>query len=234
MKRLALAVSLVLMMPFVWAETPKDDSAAKGCPKMNAEGGGKCCRQAKGEGQGQGCGKMQGHGKGQGQMHGRGKGQGMGRGQMHGRGNGQGQGMRGGMGPGPSEHHETIHQLMADHKAIAREIKEVPNGIQTVTTSKDPAVAKKIVEHTYQMKERIESGQPIRMFDPLFQEIFKHHDKIEMKIEEIEGGVRVTETSADPKVAALIRQHAKVVSEFTAEGMSRMHEPSELPEGWRE
>lgn len=227
MKRVAIAVSLMLMMPVFAEETPKSGPATNGCPKMNADGG-SCCRGAGG----QGCGKMHGRGKGQGQMQGRGMGKG--HGAMHGRGGGPGQGMRRGMGPGPSEHHETIHQLMADHEAIAREIKEVPNGIQTVTTSKDPAVAKKIVEHTYQMKERLESGRPIRMFDPLFQEIFKHHDKIEMKIEEIEGGVRVTETSSDPKVAALIRQHAKVVSEFTAEGMSRMHELSELPEGYRE
>lgn len=224
MKRVAIALSLMLVLPAAGAETPKAEPQAKSCPKMHAGPGGACCRQAQSDAQGEGCGKMHGRGNG--------NGKGMGQGRMHGRGAGQGEGMRRGMGPGPSEHHETIHQLMADHKAITREIKEVPHGIQTVTTSKDPAVAKKIVEHTYQMKERLESGQPIRMFDPLFQEIFKHHDRIAMKIEEIEGGVRVTETSTDPKVTALIRQHAKVVSEFTAEGMSRMHEASELPEGW--
>ena len=45
------------------------------------------------------------------------------------------------------------------------------------------------------MKVRIQDGRPIRPMDPLFREIFENHDHIHMKIEDIRGGVRVTETA---------------------------------------
>jgi uncharacterized protein YdcH (DUF465 family) len=189
-------------------------SPAHGAGK--AEGG---CPMQKGPGAASGAGM---HGKGHGPAM-QGRGQGM-------RGNGmRGNGMQG---RGPGGDHATIHSLMSDHDAIARKTEEVPGGVRTVTTSAKADVAATIRKHAYEMKARLESGQPIRMFDPLFVEIFKNHDKIEMKIEEIEGGVRVTETSTDPKVTALIRQHAKVVDEFTARGMERMHQTSPLPEGY--
>ena len=35
-------------------------------------------------------------------------------------------------------------------------------------------------------------------------------------------GITVTETSADPKVVALVRRHAEVVSLFVANGMHEM------------
>lgn len=211
--------------PTAQAEQKKDASpeTKMDCPMK--ESGTSCCRRGHGQATG-----------GQGMRHGQGNASGPGPGMGQGMGNGHRHGMNGaaGMGRGPQMggHHETIHSLMADHKAVSRKVEEIPNGVVTVTTSDDPEVARTIRVHTAEMKERLTSGQPIRMFDPLFQEIFRNHEKIEMKIEEIAGGVKVTETSSDPKVVALIRQHAKVVSEFTAQGMARMHERSPLPESY--
>jgi hypothetical protein len=88
-----------------------------------------------------------------------------------------------------------------------------------------------IRKHTAEMKTRLEQGQPTRMWDPLFAAIYEHHDEIAMSIVEIDGGVRVTETSKNPEVVALIRQHAhKGVSEFVAQGFERAHKASPLPE----
>jgi hypothetical protein len=39
-------------------------------------------------------------------------------------------------------------------------------------------------------------GNPIRQMDPLFREIFEHHDAIELQIESVPSGVCVTETSS--------------------------------------
>lgn len=141
---------------------------------------------------------------------------------------GRGMGMRG----DKASHHENIHSLMGDHAKIDRKIEQVPGGVRTETTSKDAKVTETIRVHAREMKERLESGTPIRMFDPLFREIFANHDKIEMKIEDIPGGVRVIETSKDPDVALLIRKHAEAVDGFVAEGMAKMHEPTPLPEGY--
>ena len=83
------------------------------------------------------------------------------------------------------------------------------------------------------MQERMESGHGMRWWDPLFAELFRHHDKIRMEIEDIEGGVRVRETSDDPEVAKLIRQHAiHGVSEFVEKGYERARQSSPLPEGY--
>lgn len=128
-----------------------------------------------------------------------------------------------------------IHTLLANHEQIQREVEDIPGGVRTVTTSTDPAIAQAIRKHVQHMHERIEDGTPIRMMDPLFREIFEHHEAIDMRIEDIDGGVRVTETSEDPQVVLLIRQHARqAVSEFVDRGMKRAMQPTPLPEGYAE
>lgn len=139
------------------------------------------------------------------------------------------QGGRMGQGPGP--HHDTIHALLADHEAIERRVVDRPDGVEAWTESDDPEVASLIREHVRQMKDRLVSGRPVRRWDPLFAAIFEHADAISMEVEDTPRGVRVVETSDDPEVVALIRQHAhRAVSEFVARGMDRAHEPTPLPD----
>lgn len=107
----------------------------------------------------------------------------------------QPQGMMGGdmpqwmMSSGPMAHMmqdmPVIHKLLVNHEKIERKVEDIPNGIRSVTTSEAPEVADLIRKHVYQMKERVEQGKPIRMMDPVFREIFEHHDKIHIRIEEI-------------------------------------------------
>jgi hypothetical protein len=135
-----------------------------------------------------------------------------------------GTGMRGrGMGMGgPGNMREVMgvfHQLLTDHAQIQRDVKDVRNGVVTVTTSQNPVVTALIRTHVAQMKRRLETGQPVRRWDPLFVEIFRSADKVDMNVDEVQGGVRVTETSEDPQVVLLIRQHAReAVSQFVARG----------------
>ena len=127
-----------------------------------------------------------------------------------------------------------IHDLLVAHERIERRVEEIPEGIRAVTWSDDEEVATLIRTHVRQMKARVEDGDPIRQMDPVFQEIFEHHEAIEMEIEEVPGGVRVTETSDDPQVVLLIRQHARrAVSEFVADGMERAMQPTPLPSRYR-
>lgn len=143
-------------------------------------------------------------------------------------------GCGGGMMGGTMEEMSTIHRLLSDHEKIQRTMKDVPEGVETTTTSSDPRLAAAIREHVAQMKKRIESGEPIRQGDPLFREIFANHDHILMAIEDVPGGVRVKETADDPHVVPLVRQHARrAVSEFVAEGMPRAMRPTPLPPGYK-
>lgn len=127
----------------------------------------------------------------------------------------------------------TIRQLLTNHERIERTVENVPGGVRTVTVSGDPEVTALIREHVREMKARYGRGRPIRTMDPVFRELFRHRDRATLEIEDIAGGVRVLHTSEDPKVTALIRQHAhEFVSEAAEQGMRRAMRPTTLPEGY--
>ena len=138
-----------------------------------------------------------------------------------------------GMGPEMMEDMRVIHSLLVDHERIDRRVEDVADGVRAETTSGDTELAELIRTHVSQMKERVEEGEAIRHMDPLFREIFANHTEIEMEVEETPGGVVVVETSTDPQVELLIRQHARrAVSEFVAEGMARAMQATPLPPGY--
>jgi hypothetical protein len=139
------------------------------------------------------------------------------------------------MGAGMMEDMLVIHELLLSHDRIRREVTDIGDGIRARTTSGDPEVGELICTDVWQMRERVEEGDPIRHMDPLCREIFEHHEAVEMAVEETTGGVLVVETSDDPQVELLIRQHAlRAVSQFVAEGMARAMRPTPLPPGYRE
>ena len=128
---------------------------------------------------------------------------------------------------------QAIDELFAQHDRIDRHVEDLPDGVLTTTTSDDAEVAEALRLHVRQMKERLATGQPMRRGDPLFRALFEHHHLVDMHIEDVPGGVRVRQTSEDPQVVLLIRQHARVVSEFVEIGPEREHRPTPLPEGYR-
>jgi hypothetical protein len=80
---------------------------------------------------------------------------------------------------GTMQEMSAIHSLLSNHEKIRRTVKDIPNGVETITTSSDPKLAAVIREHVGQMKQRIESGEAIRQGDPLFREIFANHEHIQ-------------------------------------------------------
>jgi Spy/CpxP family protein refolding chaperone len=129
---------------------------------------------------------------------------------------------------------EAIHALFDNYLKIKRTVRDLPDGVEAITTSADPVVAALIRTHVHQMKARLESGQMMRGFDPLFREIFAQHEKIQLAIQEIDGGVKIVETSKDPQVVLLIQRHANEgVSQFVARGAAVMHEVVGLPEKYQ-
>jgi hypothetical protein len=70
------------------------------------------------------------------------------------------------------------------------------------------------------------------MWDPLFRELFARADEISIEIEQLEDGMRVTETSDDPAVVQLIQAHARKVNEFVERGPAAVHEETPLPAGY--
>lgn len=126
----------------------------------------------------------------------------------------------------------TFVALTVQHKLITREVIMLENGIETLTQSADPGVAALIKEHVLAMKDRIESGNGFRFWDPLFAEIFEQGKHINFEVEETPSGIRVVQTSDDPMVVKLIQEHAGSVDKFVAHGNSIIAEPHPLPEGY--
>lgn len=134
----------------------------------------------------------------------------------------QGRGMGQGRGMMMDETHmadmQLIHQLFDHRTEITREVKLLPNGVDTLTESANPKVATLLQQHIESMTARVHEARPIHRRDPLFREIFANSEKITMKMDRTEKGVRVIETSDDPYVAKLIKQHAEVIGLFIANG----------------
>ena len=148
-----------------------------------------------------------------------------------GMGRGRGRGAGRGRGPGPAMRadQEVFHFLLARHAEIDRTVKGLDNGVETLTESGQPDVAKKIQEHVAAMHKRVKEGRGLRYWDDLFVAIFRKHASIKMSVEKTEKGVRVTETSDDPIVVALIQAHAEVVSKFVAQGFEEAHRNHTVP-----
>jgi uncharacterized protein len=115
-----------------------------------------------------------------------------------------------------------IHALFAGRGQIRRTVAEIPGGVRATTESDDPGVVAQLREHVQSMYTRLKEGRPINARDPLFAAIFENAGKIHVQMENTPKGITVTETSADPKVVALVRRHAEVVSLFIENGMHEM------------
>jgi NAD(P)-dependent dehydrogenase (short-subunit alcohol dehydrogenase family) len=131
--------------------------------------------------------------------------------------------------PGTVAYDRDVFQtLLGNHDLIRREFREVDGGIESVTESDNAEVAALIQDHVAAMKVRVEHSRAIRVWDPMFREIFANADKIRFEYENTPKGVKVREVSDDPYVARLIQAHAKVVSGFVARGGAESqlaHEP---------
>ena len=124
---------------------------------------------------------------------------------------------------------DVFHYLLERHELIRREVRNLDNGVETITESDNEAVAAKIQEHVAAMHERVKTGRGLRFWDELFVAIFKNHDKIKMVVENTEHGVKVTETSDDAYTVKLIQAHAVVVSKFVKLGFDEAHENHAVP-----
>lgn len=124
---------------------------------------------------------------------------------------------------------DVFHYLLAHHKEIRREVKNIDGGVETVTESDNPDVIAAIQTHVPAMARRVNERDPIHLRDPLFAELFRNADKISFEHENTDKGVRVREVSRDAYAAKLIQAHAEVVSLFLKNGWDEMHKNHDIP-----
>lgn len=116
----------------------------------------------------------------------------------------------------------TFHFLLTHRQAIKRSVKALPDGVETVTESDKPEVARQIQAHVAAMHQRVKEGRPIHMRDPLFRALFARAKQISMKVENTPKGVKVRETAKDPYTVKVIQAHARVVSLFVQKGFAEV------------
>lgn len=124
---------------------------------------------------------------------------------------------------------QVFHYLLEHRAKITRTVTLLPDGIDTITRSGDPAVASQLKVHVSAMAKRMAEGRPLHARDPFFAELFRHAKAVAITIQPLAEGVRVIETSADPFVAKLLQEHARIVDKFLANGMSEMHRDHPVP-----
>ncbi len=113
-------------------------------------------------------------------------------------------------------------QLLSEHEKIIRVLrhseKDGVGVVETVTESDDPEVAARIKDHARAMQARMKVGAMVRVWDPVFKELFERYDKVSLTVTPTDRGVKIVETSSDPETIALMRSHAIGVSAFVRAG----------------
>lgn len=137
---------------------------------------------------------------------------------------------RGGPDAGHAADRRLFHTLLANRGQIRRTVKKLPDGVETVTETDNPQLRAVLVRHVKSMYDRLETGRPIHRRDPLFAEIFRNAEKITLKAESTDTGIRVLETSDDPHAVKLIQRHAEVVSLFLKNGHAEVHKNHAVPQ----
>lgn len=143
-----------------------------------------------------------------------------------------GRAARGGSDPSFKADQLLFRTLLANRHEIRREIKLLPNGIETLTETDNPQLRTILVQHVQSMKQRVEESRPIHRRDPLFAALFRNAKKVSMmKVTATEKGVHVLETSDDRFTVKLIQAHAKVVSLFIKNGHEEVRKNHSVPKG---
>lgn len=135
-----------------------------------------------------------------------------------------------------SEDREVWMQLLRNHDKIRRTLIHREEGdlgiVEAITESDDPAIAALIIDHARSMQMRMKAGARVRIWDPVFRELFDRHELVELEVVVTEKGVRIVESSRDPETIALLRSHAMGVSDFVREGPeANRRETVRLPVG---
>jgi len=130
-----------------------------------------------------------------------------------------------GLDASPEESREMM--VMFRHfREIERSVEELPNGIRTVTTSRNPMVVDVLVSHVVGMIARVEEGRDpqVRIQSPTLDIFFKRGEAIETDISVSDIGVTVVQTSDDPEVVAALHVHAGEVTAMVDGGMHAVHQ----------
>lgn len=112
--------------------------------------------------------------------------------------------------------------LFDRHTELRRTVKEIPGGVRTVTESDAPELVAQLQAHVASMYDHLNRGAEVRCMSDTLPMLFRHANGYRRRLTTTPTGVVVTETSADPRLARIIREHAHEVTGFVRDGMQAM------------
>ena len=119
-----------------------------------------------------------------------------------------------------------LKALFQNHKDITRSVELLPNGIKTLTETKEEELRAALIGHSAGMITRVEQGKnpqiPIQSLT--LKTLFEGRDTIVTEIEITDYGIAIIQTSTDPKVVAALQEHALEVSDLTERGMESVYQ----------
>lgn len=109
---------------------------------------------------------------------------------------------------------------------IDRSVENLPNGIRTVTVSKDPDVMDAIVNHAVGMIDRVGQKRDPQVFiqSPTLDIFFLRGEGILSEVDITDEGLVVVQTSTDPELVEALHVHAAEVTDMANRGMQAVHE----------
>ena len=121
---------------------------------------------------------------------------------------------------------DDLKTIFQNHKKISRTVKNIKNGIETLTVSEDEKIRQSVVSHVSMMVTRMQQGKnpEVIIQSPTLTELFKYYKKINTEIELVNKGIKVIQTSNDPKVINLLQKHAAEINDMVKRGMRSVHE----------
>ena len=119
-----------------------------------------------------------------------------------------------------------LNEIFRSHKGISRVVSNITDGIVTTTEAEDETLRDAIISHVSMMVTRLEEGKnpEVIIQSPTLDALFAVHNEIDTEIELTDTGVRVIQTSSNPRVVALLQAHAAEVSDMSERGMQAVHE----------
>lgn len=109
---------------------------------------------------------------------------------------------------------------------IERSVENLPNGIRTVTFSKDQHVMDALVSHAVGMIDRVgqKRNPQVSIQSPTLDIFFMRGEAILSEIDITDEGLVVVQTSDDPEIVEALHTHAAEVTAMADRGMQAVHE----------
>ena len=119
-----------------------------------------------------------------------------------------------------------LKEIFRSHKGIIRVVSNLENGIVTTTEAENKTLREAIVSHVTMMVTRLQEGKnpEVIIQSPTLDSLFDFYEEIDTEIELTDKGIKVIQTSTNPKVIKLLQKHAAEVSDMSKRGMEAVHE----------